>query len=176
MYFSTPEQFISVQSANVSAAFSVAQQTFQYFEELAKLNLQAVRTSLAESGQAWQTAFSGKTPVELFVLQANSTRPIAEKMLSYNSHVLDITKHAQAEFLKIFEDRLEQSNARMQTVADEFARNAPAGSEVAVTAFKSAIASAGSAYDAMRKATAQAIAMAQATHPAAPVSVRARSS
>lgn len=176
MYFSTPEQLISMQNANVSAAFSLAQQTFQYFEELAKLNLQTVKTTLAESERAWQTAFSGKTPVELFVLQANATKPVAEKMLSYNSHVLDIASRAQAEFLRLFEDRLEQSNARMQQVVDEFARNAPAGSEVAVTVIKSAVANAGTAYDAMRNATAQAIAMAQATQPAVPVSARAKSS
>ncbi|OAJ55037.1 phasin [Paraburkholderia ginsengiterrae] len=176
VYFSTPEQFISTQSANVSAAYSLAQQTFQYFEELAKLNLQAVKTTLAESEQVWQTAFSGKTPIELFVLQANSAQPLAEKMLSYNNHILDIAKNTQAEFLKIVEDRLEQSNARVQTVVDEIARNAPAGSEVAVAAFKAAMANAGSAYDAMRKATAQAIAMAQAVQPAASVSARAKSS
>jgi phasin family protein len=174
--FSTPEQFVSMQSANVSAAFSLAQQTLQCFEELAKLNLQAVKTSLAEREQAWQTAFSGKTPVELFVLQANSTQPIAEKMLAYNSHGLDIARNAQTEFLKLFEDSLEQSNARVQQVVDELARNAPAGSEFAVTAFKSVVANANSAYDAVRKATSQAIAMAQATtQPAPPASARAKS-
>jgi len=77
VYFSAPEQFISSQSAHVSAAVSLAQQTFQYFEELARLNLQTVRTTLAESQQAWQAAFSGKTPVELFALQANAAQAMA---------------------------------------------------------------------------------------------------
>jgi phasin family protein len=174
VYFSTPEQFISVQSANVAVAFSLAQQTFQYFEELAKLNLQAARATLAESEQAWQMAMSGKTPVELFVHQVSNAQPVAEKLLSYNSHMLDIANGAQAEFLKIFEDRFAQSNAKMQTVVDDFARNAPTGSELAVTAFKSAVASAGAAYDAMRKATAQAIAMAQASQLPAPAPTRAK--
>lgn len=174
MVFSTPDQFISIQSANVAVAFSLAQQAFQYFEELAKLNLQAARTTLAESDQAWQWAVSGKTPVELFVHRAGNAKPVAEKVLSYNSHVLGIANHAQAEFLKLFEARCAQSNASMQSVVDELARNAPAGSELAVTAFRSAVSSAGAAYDAMRKATAQAIAMAQAAQSSTPVPTRAK--
>jgi phasin family protein len=172
--FSTPDQFISMQSANVAAAFSLVQQTFQYVEDLTRLNLQAAKATLAESEQAWQLAFSGKTPVELFVQQAGNARPAAEKLLSYNSHVLGIANNAQAAFLKVFEERCAQSNARMQTVVDDFARNAPAGSEVAVTVFKSAVSSAGAAYDAMRKATEQAIAMAQAGQPTSPVPTRAK--
>jgi len=172
--FTTPDQFIAMQSANVAVAFSLAQQTFHCFEALTRLNLQAAKVTLAESEQAWQQAISGKTPVELFVQQAGNARPVAEKMLSYNSHVLDIAKNAQAEFMKVFEDRCAQSNARMQTVVDDLARHAPAGSEVAVTVFKSAVSSAGAAYDAMRKATAQAIAMAQAGQSAIPVPTRAK--
>lgn len=174
MYFSTPDQFISLQSANVAVAFSLAQQTFQYFEELAKLNLQAARATLAESEQAWQMAMSGKTPVELFVYQASNAKPVAEKVLSYSSHMFEIANDTQAEFLKIVEDRFAQSNTKMQTAFDDFARNAPAGSELAVTAFKSAVSSAGAAYDAMRKATAQAIAMAQASQLAVPAQARAK--
>jgi phasin family protein len=174
VYFSTPEQFISLQSANVAVAFSLAQQTFQYFEELARLNLQAGKATLAESEHAWQMAMTGKTPVELLIHQSNNAKPVAEKVLSYNSHMLEIANGAQAEFLKIFEDRFAQSNTKMQTVFNDFARNAPAGSELAVTAFKSAVHSAGAAYDAMRKAAAQAIAVAQASQLTAPVPARAK--
>jgi len=174
VYFSTPEQFISMQSANVAVAFSLTQQTFQYFEELAKLNLQAAKATLAESEQAWQMAMSGKTPVELLVHQAGNAKPVAEKVLSYNSHMLEVANAAQAEFLKIFEDRFAQSNTKMQTVFEDLARNAPAGSELAVTAFNSAVSSAGAAYDAMRKATAQAIAMAQASQLTVPAPARVK--
>ena len=78
----------------------------------------------------------------------------------------------------MIEARYTQSNARLQTAVDNFARNAPAGSEAAVTVLKSAVASAGAAYDAMRKATAQATAMAQACQSTAnaPASGPAKSS
>jgi phasin family protein len=162
VYFSTPEQFLSMQSDNISAAFSLAQQTFQCFEGLVKLNLQTAKVTLAESQQTWQAAVSGKTPVELFVHQANTAQPVAENVLSYNRHVLEIVNNTQTEIRQLIEARCTQYNASLQTVVDNFARNAPAGSEAAVTAIKSAVSSAGAAYDAMRKATAQAVAMAQA--------------
>ncbi|MFM0337106.1 phasin family protein [Paraburkholderia fungorum] len=178
MYFSTPEQFLSVQSDNISTAFALAQQTFQCFEGLVRLNLQTVKATLAESEQAWQAAVSGKTPVELFVHQANAAQPVAENALSYHRHVLEIANSAQAGILKVIEARYTQSNARLQTAVDNFARHAPAGSEAAVTVLKSAVASAGAAYDAMRKATAQATAMAQACQSTdtAPASGPAKSS
>lgn len=174
MYFLTPEQFVSIQSANVAATFSLAQQTFQLFEELARLNLQTAKATFAESAQVWQMAVSGKTPIELLIHQSSDAKPVAEKVLSYNSHVLEIANAAQAEFLKIFEERFGQSNTKMQTVFDDLARHAPAGSELAVTAFKSAVSSAGAAYDAMRKATAQAIALAQASQLPAHAPARAK--
>lgn len=174
MYFSTPEQFVSMQSANTAAAFSLLQRTFNSFEELARLNLRTAKDSLAESERTCQMVLSGKTPAELFVYQASNAKSVAEKVLAYNSQVLEAANSARAELVKLFEDRCAQSNAKVQSVCDHFARNAPAGSELAVNAFKSAIFSAGSAYDAMRKATAQAVALAQATQPPAPVTTQAK--
>lgn len=177
MYFSTNEHLGWAQSDSVDAAFSLAQQVFQCFEELVELNQQAVKATLADSEQAWQLATSGKTPVELWVHQANAVRPIAEKALSYNRQVLEIATHTQVEFLKLFKARFELHNTKMQALVDGVARNAPAGSEAAVTVMKSTVSSAGLAYDTMLKATERAIAMAQRTQSAAttPVSGSAKS-
>ena len=168
MYIAMIEQSGWTQSDNVSAAFSLARQAFQGFAELVELNQQTAKAALADSEQTVQMALSGKTPVELWVHHANAVRPAAEKALSYNRQVLEIAAHTQAELLKIADARLEQHNLKLQALVDGFARNAPAGSEAAVTVLKSTISNASVAYETVRKATAQAIAMAQRTQPATP--------
>ncbi|MFM0250682.1 phasin family protein [Paraburkholderia sediminicola] len=164
MYFSTNEHLGWVQSDSVSDALSLAQQAFQGFKKLVELNQQVIKATLAESEQAWQVATSGKTPVELWVHQANAARPVAEKALSYHRQLLGIATDTQAEFLKFIETRFEHHNIKLQAFVDGVARNAPAGSEAAVTVLKSTVSSAGIAYDAVLKA-AQAIAKAQENKP-----------
>lgn len=161
MYVSTKEHLGWLQSNSVSAAFSLAQQAFQCFEELVELNQQAVKAALVESEQSWQVAMSGKTPVELWVDQANAVRPIAEKALSYHGHLFGIATRTQAEFLKFIEARFEDHNGKLQAVVDGVERYAPAGSEAAITVLKSTISNAGAACDTVLKATAQAIAVAR---------------
>jgi phasin family protein len=167
VYISTNEHLGWAQSDSVDAAFSLTQQVFQCFEKLVELNQQAVKATVAESGQAWQSAMSGKTPVELWVQQANAVRPVAERALSYNRQVLEIATHTQVEFLKFFKARFEHHNAKLQELVDGVARHAPAGSEAAVTVMKSTVSSANLAYNTVLKATEQAIAMAQRSQPAA---------
>ena len=164
MYFSTMEHLGWMQSDSVSDAFSLAQQAFQGFEKLVELNQQVIKATLTESEQAWQAATSGKTPVELWVHQANAARPIAEKALSYHRQLRGIATDTQAEFLKFIETRFEHHNIKLQAFVDGVARNAPAGSEAAVTVLRSTVSSAGIAYDTVLKA-AQAIAKAQGNKP-----------
>lgn len=166
MYMSTNEHLGRMQIDHVSAAFSLAQQTFQVFEEFVELNQQVLRQALVESEQSWQVAMSGKTPLELWLHQANAMRPTAEKVLSYNHQLVGIATRAQAQFLKFIEARFQYCNSELQTAVDGVAQNAPAGAEAAVTVLKTTLSNAGVAYDTVLKAAAQAIAMAQQHQPA----------
>ena len=53
---------------------------------------------------------------------------------------------------KVFEGQVAELNKGVATALDKAAKSAPAGSDVAVAAVKSAIAAANSAYDSMSKA------------------------
>lgn len=167
MYFSTNEHADRIQRDSVAAAFSWAQRAFQCFEELVELNQQTFKAALAENEKSWQMAVSGNTPVELWVNQTNTARSLAQKALSYNHRMLALTTHTQVEWMKIAKARFEHQNSKLQAFVDGVAINAPAGSNSAVTMLKSTVSSAGIAYDTVLKATAQAIAMAQRTQPAA---------
>jgi phasin family protein len=166
VYFSTNEHADWMQSDSIAAAFSLGQRAFQCFGELVELNQQMIKTALVESEKAWQMAVSGKEPVELWVHQANAARALAEKALSYNHQMLGLATHTQAGLMKFSKARFEQHNGKLQALVDGITKNAPVGSEAAVTALKSTMSGAGIAYDTVLKATAQAIALAQRNQPA----------
>ncbi|MFL9966916.1 TIGR01841 family phasin [Paraburkholderia sediminicola] len=167
MYPLMTEQFGWTDSGNVSTTFSLAGEAFTGFEQLMRLNQQWVRTALAESEQAVKVALSGKTPLELWVHQANAARPAVEKMLAHSRRALEIVTHTQAELLKILDAQFQQQQLKLRESVEGFARNAPVGSEAAVTVLKSAVSMSGVGYESIHKAAMQAVAIARGNRPVA---------
>jgi adenine-specific DNA methylase len=81
--------------------------------------------------------------------------------------VYEIASQSQEEFSKLFEAQIAELNKNLATALDKAAKSAPAGSDVAVAAVKSAIAAANSAYDSVSKAAKQVAEIAEANVAAA---------
>jgi len=156
-----PEQLVATHRANMATLFVLTNQAFQGFQKLVDLNLQVVRSTLAEGEENCQQALSGKTPVELLTRHANATQPAAGKALAYTRHLYDIASDTQAEFAKVAHAQYEQHRSNAQTLVDNFVRNAPAGAEVTTAALKSAFSAADTACETVRKAAEQAIELAK---------------
>lgn len=167
MSASMPEQFGWQHAGNVSTAFYLAREAFAGFERLVHLNQQWLKTALAQSEQTAKVVLSGRTTVELWVHQANAARPVAETMLAHNRQALDIAARTQAELLKILDARFQQQQLQLREWVDGFARNAPAGSEAAVTVLKSAVSMGGVGYETIHSAAARAAAIASGNQTAA---------
>ena len=67
----------------------------------------------------------------------------------------DILSESQADLTKIVEARMAEVNNTIVTTLDQAEKNAPAGSDVAVSAMKSAVAATNQAFDAFAKAGKQ---------------------
>jgi phasin family protein len=163
----TPEQFIDAHKANVEALFGLANKTFEGVEKLVKLNLQSAKATLEEGQESAQRALSVKDAEEAFALQSEVAQPLAEKVLSYGRHVFEILAATQAEFARVAEAQFEEQNRKFHATVENFAKNAPAGSETAVAVIKSAVSAADSAYDTVRKAAKQAADLAESNFNAA---------
>lgn len=163
----TPEQFAAAQKANVETLFGLTNKAFEGIEKLVELNVQVVKSTLAESQEQAQRALSVKDAQELLQLQANATQPLAEKVLSYGRHLYEIASATQAEFARVAEAQYEEQNRRVQALVDNVAKNAPAGSETAVAVMKSAITAANTTYETVHKATKQAVEIAESNFNAA---------
>ncbi len=163
----TPEQIAAAQKANIESLFGLTTKAFEGVEKLIELNLQVVKSTLAESQENVQRALSVKDAQELLALQASLTQPIAEKVLAYGRHVYEIASATQAEFAKVAEAQYEEQNRKVQALVDNVAKNAPAGSETAVAALKSAINAANTTYETVQKAAKQAVEIAETNFNAA---------
>jgi phasin family protein len=165
--YNTTEQFAGANKANVETLLTIANTAFASAERLAALNLNASRILLEDSVNNAKALLSVKDVQELLNMQTTLAQPAFEKAVAYSRSVYEIATQTQDEFAKIFDSQYVEMNKNVTTVLDKAAKSAPAGSDVAVAAVKSAIAAANSAYETMNKAAKQVAEMAEANVAAA---------
>ena len=163
----TPEQIQAGNKANVEAILSVAATQFAALEKLANLNATAVKTVFEDSIANTRTLAGAKDVQEFISLQSSLAQPAIEKALAYSKSVYEVATQANAEFSKLTEKRVAEWNENFVSLLDKAVKNAPAGSDVAVTAVKQMIAAANSAYDNLTKVARQATEIAEANVAAA---------
>ena len=165
--YTTPEQLAGANKANVETLLTIANTAFASAERLAALNLNTARTLLEDSVTNAKTLLTAKDMQELVSIQTALAQPAFEKAIAYSRSIYEIATQTQEEFSKIFDSQYVEINKNVTSALDKAAKNAPAGSDVAVAAVKSAIAAANSAYETMNKAAKQVAEMAEANVAAA---------
>jgi phasin family protein len=165
--YTTPEQFVNANKANVETLLTIANTAFASAERIAALNLNTARAMLEDSVNSVKTLMGAKDLQELVSLQASLAQPAVEKAIAYAKSLYEITSQTQEEFSKIFDSQYAEMNKSVAEALDKAAKSAPAGSDVAVAAVKSALAAANSAYETMNKAARQVAEMAEANVAAA---------
>lgn len=165
--FTTPEQLATANKANVEAMLTLANTAFASAERFAALNLNTARAVLEDSVNNAKTLLGAKDLQEVISLQATLAQPSVEKAVAYSRSVYEISAQTQEELSKLVEAQFAEVNKNVASSLDKAAKSAPAGSDVAVAAVKSAIAAANSAYDTMSKAAKQVAEIAEANVAAA---------
>ena len=165
--FIAPEQFAASNKANVETMLTLANAAFASAERLTALNLNTARSIMEDGVANTKAMLAVKDVQELMNLQTSLAQPIVEKAVAYARSVYEITSQSQEEMGKVFEGQVAEMNKGVASALDKAAKSAPAGSDVAVAAVKSAIAAANSAYDSMSKAAKQVAEIAEANVAAA---------
>ncbi|MFM0632372.1 TIGR01841 family phasin [Paraburkholderia xenovorans] len=140
-------------------------------------NQQAVKSTLAENQAIASMALSTKDPQDLFILHAKRAQAAMQEAQSYWRHVSNIMFNTQFELAASADAQFRQRQHDAQAFVDAVASNAPAGSEVAVSALQSAVTAAneatGATIEASKKAAEQALEIAENNvHAAASASNR----
>jgi len=155
MNYATPEQFAAANKANVETALTLAKTVFASAERLAALNLNTARGGLEDAAVSAKTVLGAKDIQAFAGLTTSLGQPIIEKAVAYSRNVYEIVSQTQAEVSKLVEAQFADLSRNVAAVLENVAKNGPAGSDVAVSVVKSAIASANSAYDGLNKAVKQ---------------------
>ncbi|MBS0345404.1 MAG: phasin family protein [Proteobacteria bacterium] len=163
----SPEQFVATSKANIEAglktATSFATTLFAAVERVASLNLATARGAFDDGLAFSKAVLAAKDPKALAALQLGAITPAVEKSVAYGRSLSDIGGDAQEELTKLVEAEAAVLSKNIDTALEGIFKNAPAGSEPAIKAVKTALANASSAYEGAAKAAKQVAAAAQAS-------------
>jgi len=146
---------------------AIGQALFTATEKLANLNITAAKAAFADASQSSHTLLSARDGQELLALATGAAQPGVEKLVGYTRNAYGIATGTSAELTKIFEAQLSEGNRKISELIDIAAKNAPTGSEPAVSMFKTAFAAANTAFDTATKAARQASDWAESNFTAA---------
>lgn len=152
----TPEQIVAANKSNLETLVGLTSKAFEGVEQLIELNMAAAKSALSDSHSNTQTVLSVKDAQDLLNLQASMFQPLAEKMVTYNRHLYEIATASGQEVGEVVEAQVAKSQKLYQDMFDNMAKNAPAGSESAVAAFKTAVSAGTNALETVQKAVKQA--------------------
>jgi phasin family protein len=158
----TPEQIVAANKANVETLFGLTNKAFEGVEKLVELNMQVAKAALAETAENTRALMGVKDAQELLALQAAMLQPSAEKAAAYSRHLYDIATATSAEVSKAAELQSAELQKKLVAAVDTAMKNAPAGTEGAVSLVKSAVTAANNAFESVQKAAKQAADIAEA--------------
>lgn len=143
-----------------SEAQALAASTFAGFEKLVALNVTMARSALTQTSPDLLSAFSAKNPSDALAAQASMVKPLAEQAVAYSRSVYAIATDVSAELSKVAEAQVVSGQKQMGATLEALLKNAPAGSEPMVTAFKTAVTSSQNAIDMAKSSAMKAVEMA----------------
>src|SRR5579862_4530175 len=166
MYTPT-EQLTEINKAGYANAVKLAELSLDKAERLTKLNLQAAKVVL-EQGAYTASAVAGVKDVqELAAVRVKLAEAGVQSVIGYSRGVYQIASEAQADLSALAEEAWAGYTKTVAAWVEHAAKNAPAGSDVAVTALKSTVAATTAAFDQLSKATKQVVSFADASVRAA---------
>ena len=158
----TPQTLLATHKTNVETLLGLSASGLDAVGKLAALNLETTKTAIGEAGASAQALFATKDPQALFALPSEWLQPSGEKASAYGRKVYDIVAALQAEFSGVAEAGVADAQKTLAALVDSAAKNAPAGSENAITLMKAAVAAANDAFESVQKAGKQATGAAEA--------------
>lgn len=162
----TPEKFAAAAKTNVEASLSSASAfvatVFTAVERVSTLNLATARTAFDESVAFSKAVLAAKDPQAIAALNLAALTPSVEKSIAYGRSLSVIGTDTKEELTKLVEAEAAVLGKNFDASLEELFKNAPAGSEAAVKAVKTALANASNAYEGATKAVKQVAAAAQA--------------
>lgn len=172
--YDVPERLTSASAASVDAFATLASTAFGGAERLVALNLNAARTMMEESAASARALLEVKDVPGLVSLQTMRLQPGLEKAGAYSRTVYRIATDTKEALSEVVEGQVCELGHSANQALDDAASGAPAGSDLAVNAIRSALSTANSTYLSMTKTAKQVSDLAEAALAAAIVAKPSR--
>ena len=161
------DYFADFNKASVDQATKLANAAFVGLEQLINLNLSAAKSNFDVSTKNFKALTEITDVQDLVAYRTKVTETGVESARSYSRDAYEIVSGTGSEVSKLVETGFTTMNKNLAAVVDKAVKSAPAGSDVAVNAFKSTMAATTAAFDQFQKATKQVANLADANVRAA---------
>ncbi|HCS43872.1 MAG TPA: phasin [Pseudomonas sp.] len=165
MSFFNSEKLQATQKANLDLIQQISGKVFASVEQLSQLQFKALRESSEEQFEGVRKLLAVRGPQDFAELQASFTQPNkqTERLTEFNRQVQALIAETQSDIAKLASSQVEAGTQQVQEFVEAISKNAPAGSEPVVNAFKSGLANAGTIFENAQKAAKQASDSAQSS-------------
>jgi len=143
--------------AGIQTLAGLTGKAFEGFEKLLELNLQTMKTALAETQEGTRKALSAKDPKEFVELQMEAFQPAADRALAYRRQLFEIVAATRAEYEKVAEVQYTEGKQRLQDFLDSLANKMPDTPATPLAAWQEAINATTAFYESMQTTTKQAV-------------------
>ena len=157
-----PEQVSAMAKSQVEGAIKFATFGIEAAEKFVEFQMKHAKVAFGDAVKSAKSVVDLKEPAPLAEVKSTFVDPSVEKMTAYAKGLYELSSATQSQFAKLVEEQMSAANKEMLSMLDTAAKNGPAGTELAVSAIKSAVVAANTAYDNLAKATKQAAGMAEA--------------
>lgn len=143
--------FAALGQAQLEKSIRLSNIALSGVERLVTLQLDVARELLSENTATAKALTEVKDVQGLLSLQQQLSQPVVDKALAVAKNVYEAASSTQAELGAFVEEQVIEFNKGLVTTLDKAVKQAPAGSEIVVSAVKTAVATAASAYDTVAK-------------------------
>ena len=129
-----------IHSKNLETVFSLSEAALENAQKLVELNYDASKAALSNAQENIQQVLNAKDPKQVTeLLQADTLQDVGNQAIAHQRKVTKVLRESGKEFADVVEASIEQAQAGMQDWVNTLAANAPAGSDVFVSAFKTSM-------------------------------------
>jgi len=151
-------KFSQIQSKNLETIFSLSEAALENAQKIVELNYDASKAALLNAQENIQAVLTAKDPKQVAeLLQVDSLQDVGNQAIAHQRKMTKVLRESGKEFTNVVEASIEQAQTGMQDWVNTLAANAPAGSDVFVSAFKTSMNSVMQGIEQFREASKDAL-------------------
>jgi phasin family protein len=153
-----------INSKGLEATFSLSEAALENAQKLAELNYAASKDVLVNAQDGIQQVLTAKDPKQVSeILSADALQSVGSQAVAYQKKVSKVLRDSNKEIANVVEASIDQFQDGLEDWINTVAANAPAGSDVFVSSFKTIYGSALQSFDQFRAVSKEAFAKAEKT-------------